>query len=175
MRKGGKQTELGQALNGLVRRLDRKGKGAYSSARVGSAWIEVAGPMVAAHTTGAHLREGTLVVFVDSSIWATELTAMAEQYRTSINEKLGEDLVSTVRFTVSRKVQEAHRLSGQEADTEEFYKEDDVEPVPLEQTELAQIEASVANIPDAELREAVLRATVRDIEWKKGVARQNGR
>jgi hypothetical protein len=38
---------------------------------------------------------------------------------------------------------------------------------------MAQIESSVAEIPDAELREAVLRATVKDMEWKKGLAAKN--
>ena len=175
MRKHGRQTGLGQALDGIVRRLDRKGKGAYTNARVGSAWMDVVGPMVAGHTTGAHLREGTLVVFVDSPIWATELTAMAEQYRSSVNERMGENLVSAVRFTVSRKVQEEHRLQRHEAETDEFYREADVESVSLTENELAQIKSSIADIPDEELREAVLRATVRDMEWKKGLAGQNGR
>jgi hypothetical protein len=175
MRKGGRQTWLGPALDGLLKRLDRKGGGAYSSARVGSVWMDTAGPMVGSHTTGAHLREGTLVVFVDSSIWATELTAMAEPYRLSINQKLGEDLVSTIRFTVSRKVQEADRIHNLENVAEEFYREGEVESIPLTSNEREQIEASVRSIPDEELREAVLRATVADIEWKKGLARENGR
>jgi hypothetical protein len=47
--------------------------------------------------------------------------------------------------------------------------------VPLSENELAQVTASTASIPDAELREAVLRATVTDLEWKKGIALRNSR
>jgi predicted nucleic acid-binding Zn ribbon protein len=110
VKRHGRQTGLGQALDGVLRRLDRKNGGAYASARAASAWADIAGPLVVAHTTGAHLRDGTLVVFVDGPIWATELAAMAEHYRTSVNTAIGEDLVSAVRFTVSRRVVKEHNL-----------------------------------------------------------------
>ena len=173
MSRHGKQTALGPALDGVMRRLDRKSGGAYTSARVNLAWDRVAGEGIAKHTTGAHLREGVLIVFVDNNSWATQYTAMAEQYRTSINKELGEELVSSLRFTVSRKVADSHKLQRAEAELDEFYREDDVPSIPLTQVEMAQIESSVAEIPDAELREAVLRATVKDIEWKKGLAARN--
>jgi hypothetical protein len=156
-----------------MRRLDRKSGGSYTAARVMLAWDRVAGEGIAKHTTGAHLRDGVLIVYVDNNTWATQYTAMAEQYRTSINKELGEELVSSLRFTVSRKVADAHRLQKAEVELEEFYREDDVPPVPLTSTERAQIESSVADIPDVELREAVLRATVKDMEWKKGLAVRN--
>jgi len=47
--------------------------------------------------------------------------------------------------------------------------------VPLSENERAQIEASASSIPDAKLREAVVRATVSDLEWKKGIAARNAR
>jgi len=173
MRRHGRQTGLGSALDGVMRRLDRKSGGAYTAARVMLAWERVAGEGIAKHTTGAHLRDGVLIVYVDNNTWATQYTAMAEQYRTSINKELGEDLVSSLRFIVSRKVAEEHRLRWAEAATEEFYHEDDVPSIPLTSNEMAQIESSVADIPDSELREAVLRATVKDLEWKKGLAARN--
>ena len=174
MRRLGKTRDLGAALEAAVRRLDRKGHAAAVSARVLTAWQRIAGGVVAAHTTGAHLRDGGLVVYVDGNSWATHFTAMSEQYRAAVNEALGEDLVRSVRFVVSRKVAEDHKLRRLDAEAEEFYRQDATQPVALTETELAQIEASVAGIPDAELREAVLRATVKDLEWKKGVAGENG-
>lgn len=173
MTRRGRQTGLGPALDGELRRLDRKSGGAYTAARVMLAWDRIAGQGIARHTTGAHLREGVLVVYVDSNTWATEYTAMAEKYRASINEDLGEDLVSGLRFIVSRKVHDEHRLLRAEAELDDFYREDEVPSVPLTPVELAQVEASVADIPDRELREAVLRATVKDLEWKKGLAMRN--
>ena len=175
MSRGGKQDHLGDALGRVLGKLDRKNAGAYAAVRVRVAWDAVAGQMVAAHTTGAHLRDGELVVYVDGSAWANELSAMSETYRTKLNSELGQNLVQKVRFSVSRKVAEEHRAREAEKAVEEFYDPDDVDPIPLTETERAQIEASVSGIRDAGLREAVLRATVKDLEWKKGLADRNGR
>ena len=172
MKRFGKQTQLGPALDATVRRLDRKGHAASTSARVLMAWQAMADGVISAHTTGAHLREGVLIVYVDGNSWATHFSAMSEQYRKALNEALGQELVSGLRFIVSRKVSEEHRLRQAEEETE-FYREDAAQPVPLSGVEIAQIQASVAEIPDEELREAVLRATVKDMEWKKGVSEGN--
>jgi hypothetical protein len=169
----GKQTDLGPALDSMVRRLDRKSRGAYEAARIISAWQSVTDGVISAHTTGAYVRDGALVVYVDGNSWATHFTAMSETYRKAVNEKIGKDLISSVRFVVSRKVAVEHQLNQYARETEEFYAADRVASVPLTELEMAQIRASVAEIPDAELREAVLRATVRDLEWKKGLAAQN--
>lgn len=138
------------------------------------AWDKIADGVVSAHTTGAHLRDGELVVYVDGNSWATHFTAMSEQYRAALNESLGGEVVERIRFTVSRKVSDDRRLKRAEEETEEFYAVDQVDPIPLTALELAQIETSVAEIPDEELREAVLRATVKDLEWKKGVSAASG-
>ena len=44
-----------------------------------------------------------------------------------------------------------------------------VEPRPLTGDETRAVERSVAGIEDEGLREAALRATIRDLEWKKGL------
>jgi hypothetical protein len=172
MSRRGRPTDLGAALDSVVRRLDKTGRSASTSARVLMAWDRVADGLVLSHTTGAHLREGVLVVYVDGHSWATHFTAMSEQYRKALNEALGQKLVSGMRFVVSRKVADHHRLRRNEEETEEFYQEDSVESVPLSDEELAQVRASIAEIPDRELREAVLRATVKDLEWKKALSTQ---
>jgi hypothetical protein len=169
----GKSTGLDAALEVLLGKLDRKNAGAWTSAKVAVLWEEVAGPIVGAHTTGVHLREGVLVVYVDSHARANDMAALSERYRTEMNLGLGKNLISRVSFTVSRKVSEQHRLQVVERETEDFYKEDDVDPIPLTPTELAQVEASASAIHDDELRQAVLRATVKDLEWKKGIAERS--
>jgi hypothetical protein len=171
----GKQTDLRPALDAMMRRLDRGSGGAYTAARILSAWGRAADGVVSAHTTGAHVREGALVVYVDGNSWATHFSAMGEQYRVAVNEELGEELISTVRFVVSRKVADEHKIRSAEQETEDFYRADETASVSLTDIELDQVRSSVAEIPDAELREAVLRATVKDLEWKKGLAAQNGR
>ena len=170
-----KHTDLGSALERIVGKLDRKSGGVYTSARVSCLWDEAAGPVVAKHTTGAHLRDGALIVYVDASAWAMELAAMAETYRNLINSELGKETVREIRFTVSRKVIEGIRLSDAETALGEFYREDDVPSVALTDTERAQVEASASVIPDEALREAAVSATVKDLEWKKGIATRNSR
>jgi hypothetical protein len=171
----GKSTDLESALGSIVGRLDRRNAGAGTTAKLHVLWAEVAGPIVGAHTTGVHLRDGVLVVYVDSHARANDMAALGERYRTEMNSGLGRDLISKVSFTVSRKVAEEKQFLATEVETEEFYKEDDVDPVPLTKTERDQVEASAAGIPDDNLREAVIRATVRDLEWKKGIALHNSR
>ena len=166
---------LNLALKSLVRRLDRGSGGAYAAARVANAWGRVCGEMVANHPAGAHLRDGVWVVYVDGNSWATHFAASSEQYREAVNKELGEDLVRDIRFTVSKKAaQESGFKSFQVAPAGNGVGQDETVPVPLTETELAQITASVERIPDAELRTAVLRATVKDLEWKKGRAARNG-
>lgn len=174
-RRHGKNVDLGSALGGLLGKLDRRNRGAYTSAKVSILWEKAAGPLVAKHTTGAYLRDGELVIYVDGSAWATELTAMAERYRTSINEGLGKETVKSLRFTVSRKVVEEHRFSRIEQELEDFYTEDRVESIPLTETEREQVVSSASVIPDEALREAAISATIKDLEWKKGIADRNSR
>lgn len=170
MSRRGKNTDLGQALDSLVTRLDRRGRGAYKAARVGRAWEKVSSGIAAAHTTGAHLKEGVLHVYVDGNSWAALLSASSEQYRVAMNEELGEDLVRGIRFSVSKGISPG---SARPQVLPEEEKEEQVAPpkgVELSATERAQVEASVAVIPDEELREVVLRATVRNLEQGKAQA-----
>jgi len=175
LRRSGRQTNLSTALSGIIARLDRKSGGAYSLTRVTAVWEEIAGAVVSGHTTGSHMRQGTLVIYVDSPIWATELTAMSEQYRSAINDRLGQELVRAMRFDVSKRVLEAKAEERQAEELDGFYDADVVDSVALTDMERAQVESSVSVIKDPELREAVLRATVRDMEWKKGLAARNAR
>jgi hypothetical protein len=108
--KRGTSSQLGSALERLVSRLDHKNGGGYLQSRVAQAWEDIAGPAIRAHTAGTHLRDGELVVYVDSPLWATELSALSEQYKTSMNSTLGQNPVRSVRFTVSRKVKQEKEL-----------------------------------------------------------------
>ena len=171
----GKVSSLENGLTSLMRKMDSRSGGAFTQARIGMLWQEIAGPQVMSHTTGAHLRDGVLVVYVDGPAWATELTAMAEVYRKALNKELGKNLVRKMMFTVSRKVAEEFRLRTSETADKEFYTQDVVDSIPLTETERAQVVASAQSIPDEELRTAAVRATIKDLEWKKGLAERNSR
>lgn len=168
MSRGGKDFSAG--LNKLVASLDRKGGAVALQSRIGTAWPSIAGPTVMKHTTGAHVRGTELVIFVDNAVWATELQAMSQQYLDAITRAVGKVPVSRIVFTVSRRVAEEHKLAAAAEQLEGFYAEDKVDSVPLSEVERAQVEASASRIPDPALREAVLRATIADLEWKKGIA-----
>lgn len=171
MRKRNTQTTLGDALSGYLRRLDRGGN--LTQARVVEAWPKAVGPDIARHTSGVHVRGDELVVYVDSPVWATELSALSTQLAQRLNECLGEDLVGAMRFTVSRKVSEQRTREAQSDEDDLFYAEDKVEPVPLGEAELEQVRQSAAAIRNLDLRETVIRATVKDLEWKRGIEQRD--
>jgi hypothetical protein len=81
---------------------------------------------------------------------------------------MGEIPVTSIRFTVSRRVQEKRTLARLEAETEEFYGPDETQSIPLSEQERRQVEESASVILDDELRAVVVKATITDLEWKKG-------
>lgn len=168
MRRGGRQTDLSTAMARLSGTLNRQSKGRFLQVRVSDEWDKLAGERVAAHTTGVHLREGELVVKVDSPIWATELSALAGPYAKGMNEALGKDWVKAVRFTVSKAVDERRLRERMEEEKEASRQPDPFDPIPLTAQELADVEASVPDVGDEDLRRAVIRATVAGLEWEKG-------
>ncbi|MDO8915495.1 MAG: DUF721 domain-containing protein [Coriobacteriia bacterium] len=160
-------TTVGDAAYGVLQRLDRGGN--IERAKAVAAWREIAGDDVSAHAMGYAMREGELVVYVDSPAWATELAALSEQYRSGINTALGKELVSTMRFAVSKKVSEERAWEDARAREEAETRHELVTPVPASSQERSQIEAMAAQIHDGALREAAVRAAVRGLEWRKGM------
>ncbi len=175
MKRKGRQVDLGSGLGNLVSRLDRKSGGAYIQSQVATLWTEIAGPAVASHTAKAFLSDGELRVLVDSPVWATELSALAEQYRVRMNEGLGREAVTSVRFSVSREVVKERRFEQVEREVARYIDEDKVDSIPLTAEEMARVEDSVKAIEDNGLREAALRATIADLEWKKGLSARKTR
>lgn len=157
---------FGHLADALLRAADPRGR--RFSASLIQAWERIAGPEVAKHSVGGAMREGELLVYVDTPAWANELTLMSEQYRQRLNEELGKELVKSLRFTVSRRTSEARERDAEEAGTAEAYRVKRVEPVPLTATELAQVEFAAAPVKDEGLRKAATSAMIRHLEWQKG-------
>ncbi|MDO9557654.1 MAG: DUF721 domain-containing protein [Coriobacteriia bacterium] len=132
-------------------------------------WPEVAGSEIVKHTRGFAMREGELVVFVDSPAWANELTLMAERLREGINSRIGQNSVRGIRFAVSKKVQEERHREALHLEDEEFYQPDRTKPVALSTEELDQARYIAEAVREPELREKALRVMIKDLEWKKGV------
>jgi len=156
----------------LMSRLDTTGEG-FERAKAVTAWRDAAGAEVSAHARGFALREGELLVFVDSGVWANELSALSEQYRTAVNERIGAETVRAVRFTVSKTVAEERWWEAAESRAGDERAAERVPPVPATQTERDQIRMMAATIHDERVREAVIAAAIRDLEWRKGIEARN--
>ncbi len=143
------------------------------SARAAMAWRHIAGEDVARHTVATGVREGELLVSVDSAAWASQLALMKDHYLERLCSEIGHGRVTSIRFAVSKVVAETRRDEEQGVRVEEFYESGKTPSVPLSDTELMQAEYIAAAIPDETLRETALRVMIKDLEWKKGVRTPN--
>jgi hypothetical protein len=162
------RTAVTTLAEGLIARLDPTGEGRERS-RVVSAWRLVAGPEVFSHSRGFALRDGELLVFVDSNSWATELSALGEHYKAALAMALGQETVTSLRFAVSRKVKEQISFEEQQLAEEAADAWWKAEPVAASPLERDQIEMMAAGIRDEQIRNAVVSAEIAHLEWRKGI------
>ncbi len=163
----GKNIRVGEALDKMIDRRSKKSPGRLQ-ARVDEVWNEVAGDEIAKHTIGFGVRDGALLVHVDTHAWAAQLTFISEELRRSLNEVLGGDQVRAIRFTVTRTVGDERKRKAKEQEARRRYGGEVVTPVALEPRERERIEQEAAEIESDRLREAATRARVRALEWEKG-------
>ena len=167
MRRSRDPVNLGDGLKRVARGLG--GKGLQDQAGVTAVWAETVGENVARHARVAGVRRGELLVDVDSSVWAAELSAMSGHLSERINEALGKTVVTSIRFNTSSEIERVRTERAESEDAASRYGDNGVEPVPLTEEERARAEESFAAVSDEELRLAATRAAIRDLEWKKGV------
>jgi hypothetical protein len=162
-----KTLPLREVAAGVMQKADTRGR--RHGALAVRVWPEVVGEEIARHTRGFALRErGELVVAVDSSAWANQLSLMAEDLRLRLNAHLDENAVTALRFTVSRKVAEEVAWEGSEQGVQEYYEPEPANPVELDDVEYDQARHVASAIHDPKLREVALGAMVKDLEQKKG-------
>lgn len=162
-----KLDSIGDITDAVIRRADPK-KRRYA-ARVALIWERIAGPEVARHTVATLVREGEFVVSVDSAAWAHQLDLMKDRYLASIRSEIGEGVVKTIRFTVSKGVAQSRKIEAEAALVSEFYEAETTPSIPLSESERSQAEYIAGVVKDEHLREAALRVMIKDLEWKKGV------
>lgn len=156
----------------VMRKADKQGK-RHGAAAV-TAWPDVVGETISRHTKGFSMRQDReLVVFVDSAVWANQLSLMSDELVARINAHLGERAVRSLRFTVSRRVKEEATWEAASIATGEFYEPDEERAAPLDEMEIRQAEDIARAVRDPELREVALRVMIKDLERKKG-ARKAG-
>ena len=161
---------FGELAASAVRRADPEGK--RHGARAIAAWRDVVGEDISRRTHGFALRpQGELVVYVDSAAWAHQLSLMSGDLLERLSAHLGENLVRSLRFTVSRKVKCETEWEENNRVADMFYAPDPVVPVALTEIETLQATEIALAIHDPHLREVALRVMIKDLELKKG-ARQ---
>lgn len=70
-----------------------------SAGKVLADWGSIVGPAIAEHCTIVSLDEGILVVTADSSAWAAQLRMLKAQLITTINERVGRNVVDDLRVS----------------------------------------------------------------------------
>lgn len=163
---------VGLVAAGLWTRLDRTGEG-LPKARAVAAWRAAAGEEVYAHARGFALRGDELLVYVDSPVWANELNVLTENYRAAVNERLGKEVVGTIRFNVSRSVGDERVRDAEDASVVEAAAIPRVDPQPATETEIEQIRSMAEGLQNADMREAVIAAAIAHLEWRKGIEALN--
>jgi hypothetical protein len=168
-----KTLPLGDLVSGVLKRADKQGK-RYGALAV-NAWRDVVGDEIVRHTRGFALRDDReLVVFVDSAAWANQLSLMSDELRARLNSHLGEKSVSSLRFTVSRKVADEVGWEELSRTTEEYYAQEVNRAVPLDDIERGQAAQVARTVKNTELREIALRVMIKDLEQKKGTRSASG-
>jgi len=96
-----KTTPLSIELSRLMGKLDPDGKMSEAGPSIGAvqrAWNEVAGQQVSENTRSVYMRGDEVVVVLNSSLWAQELSFLSEKYCEKLNEALGVDTLKKLSF-----------------------------------------------------------------------------
>ncbi len=179
--------DIGSEIEGVVRSLQRDNPDLSATARVKRAWNLSVDKRIAEHVTAVFVVPNTaaseVIVYVDSSIWATELNMQSELLRLNLNIELNKDAdepsnvmrkaeqVEKLTFKVSKEqyVARDRRLTTLqllEAEDEDYRK---AQPVALDEEELSSLEEALSHIENDQLRDTAYAAAKANLEWQKGV------
>ncbi len=179
--------DIGSEIEGVVRSLQRNNPDLSATARVKRAWNLSVDKRIAEHVTAVFVVPNTaaseIIVYVDSSIWATELNMQSELLRLNLNIELNKDAdepsnvmrkaeqVEKLTFKVSKEQYAARNrrlttLQLLEAEDEDYRK---AQPVALDEEELSGLEEALSHIENDQLRDTAYAAAKANLEWQKGV------
>lgn len=179
--------DIGSEIEGVVRSLQRNNPDLSATARVKRAWNLSVDKRIAEHVTAVFVVPNTaaseIIVYVDSSIWATELNMQSELLRLNLNIELNKDAdepsnvmrkaeqVEKLTFKVSKEQYAARdrrltTLQLLEAEDEDYRK---AQPVALDEEELSGLEEALSHIENDQLRDTAYAAAKANLEWQKGI------
>jgi len=121
-------------------------------------WEQVVGPQIASHAKPLRIRDGVLEVRVDQPIWMQQLRLMAPQILQKLNSALGEQLIRELFWKRGRLPEDSGPPKVPERPPQ----------APLSEEETARIEASLADLPEGEMRDAMRSLRIRQAELEKG-------
>jgi hypothetical protein len=134
-------------------------------------WIELVDPLIVKHTNGVYLftkeQRKEFHVYVDESIFASELNARRELLRLQFEEKFHESIDEFYIHISHGKKKNLHPLLPL-ISTEHI----SAEPQPLSLDESAYVDDVCATITDPSLRKHFKKAMISNLEWKKGEERK---
>ncbi|MCS7300349.1 MAG: DUF721 domain-containing protein [Fimbriimonadales bacterium] len=168
----------GNALRSLLQKLgiDRQFRTYDALAH----WSDLVGKQIAAVARPLRVDGETLWIAVKSHAWAQELNFQKGTILQRLNERVGETRFSELRFVVRANLPQSVSVSG-DADAAVASASrgrtvgGDADATMLTETELAQIEASLARVSDPKLRDALRRAQVATLRYQKWLAQQGWR
>lgn len=91
---------IGKILGELIRGLGFEKK--LKEQRAVVEWSNIVGDRVAAHAQAVRVDRGRLLVEVDSSVWAQELSLMRRKILREVNERIGREAIETIHFVLGR-------------------------------------------------------------------------
>ncbi|MDQ7842722.1 MAG: DUF721 domain-containing protein [Armatimonadota bacterium] len=157
------------SLRSILRRAARTlgvERAAYA-ALIEEMWSEVVGPEAAAHSRPAGLRAGVLVAEAEGPMWTQDLSARRAGIAAELNRRLEGEVVREIRFrqVAPRAVEEVPARPRPAAEAAEELSPD----------EIVAVERTAAEIADSEVREAVRKAMVSQLSWRKRHVPPSGR
>lgn len=179
---------LGAEIQGMVSSLQRENPNLSMAARIKRAWNESVDNNIAEHVTAVFVVPNTddseVIVYIDNSHVATNLTMQSDLLRLNLNIRLNEDegipsvhrkaeQVEKLTFRVSKEryIPRERRMTTLQRLEEEEKRYRKATPIALDADERAYLEEAISQIDDDVLRESAYAAAVANLEWQKGVQR----
>lgn len=179
--------DVGSQIKGLVGSLQRNNPDLSAGACVKRAWNNSVDKRTRDHVTGVFVVPNTnaseVIVYVDSSIWATELTMQTEILRLNMNIRLNEDenldegmerraeQVQKLTFKVSKDkfIPKERRMTTLELLQEEEASFRDVQPMSLSDEEISDLQEAFSHISNEKIKDSAYAAAKANLEWRKGM------
>jgi hypothetical protein len=153
------------------------GQNLANSLRLQKAWELMASEQALEHTDNVAFKKSNsehqaaiILVFLDSSSWAAELSTQKELYRILFEKELNQPLAE-VRFLVSRAA--ALKRVFKKQQKAEKQKQAQQQTIKLTEEEYGYAREISSVVKDPELRESLLKAEISIMIWKKSKSAEN--